>query len=208
MACRRTRVLLELSKCSIMYIAGAESYITGKPYDWMETDVFKAETRSAEFLALNPNGKVPLLVFPDGRVLAESNAMLIHLAEGTPFLPSDSYQRALVYQWLFFEQYSHEPYFAVSRFLLHFDHGLEVSARRLAMLKERGEQALAVMEHELSNRQFMAGADFTIADIALFAYTHTAADGGFELGKWPSISRWISDVSRQDGIFELKDMLL
>ena len=132
-------------------------------YIWHEMDILAGDTRTEKFLALNPNGKVPLLVLPDGSVLAESNAMLIHLAEGTPFLPSDSYQRALVYQWLFFEQYSHEPYIAVSRFLLHFDHGLEVSARRLAMLKERGEQAFAVMEHELSNRQFMAGADFTIA---------------------------------------------
>lgn len=180
--------------------------LTERDYDWVETDVIKAETRSPEFLAKNPNGKVPLLELPDGRLLAESNAMLLHLAEGSGFLPEDAWYRALVYQWLFFEQYSHEPYIAVARFLLHYDHGIEVSDERLAMLKERGEQALDVMDGVLTEQAFIAGPEFTIADIALYAYTHVAGDGGFDTSGWPSVSRWLDRVSSSPGHFDLKDM--
>ncbi len=181
---------------------------TGREFEWVETDVLKQETRSAAFLTDNPNGKVPLLKFSDGRCLAESNAMLIHLAEGTRYLPDDSYQRALVYQWLFFEQYSHEPYIAVLRFLLHFDHGLVPGAARIAMLKEKGEQALGVMDKVLSDQDFIAGDEYTIADIALFAYTHVAADGGFDIGNWPAVTAWLSRTSCISGHFDMLDMPL
>jgi glutathione S-transferase len=180
--------------------------LTGRKFDWVETDVIKAETRSPAFLAQNPNGKVPLLEFPDGRLLAESNAILLHLAEGSTYLPEDAWRRALVYQWLFFEQYSHEPYIAVARFLLHYDHGLEVSDDRLVMLKERGEQALDVMNGALSTQDYFAGSDFTIADIALYAYTHVAADGGFDTGAWPAVSQWLARVAERPGLFKLEEM--
>jgi len=120
---------------------------TGMPYTLHAISFSKGEQKTPEFLAMNPNGKVPLLRLPDGRYLAESNAMLLCLAEGSPLLPDDPYRKALVHQWLFWEQYSHEPYVAVARFLLHFDHGLKVSGERLAFLHERGREALALMEH-------------------------------------------------------------
>ena len=181
---------------------------TSRKFHWVETNILRAETRTSAFLADNPNGKVPLLKLPDGRCLAESNAMLIHLAEGSRFLPEDSYQRAMVYQWLFFEQYSHEPYIAVARFLSKFDHGLEVKESRMAMLKERGDQALDVMDKALSERPYFAGDHFTIADIALYAYTHVAGDAGFDITQWPAISAWLSRVSAQKGHFDMVDMPL
>ena len=124
--------------------------LTDRQYQWREVDVLRGETRAAGFLQINPNGKVPLLRLPDGRYLAESNAMLIHLAENTPLLPTDAYTRAIVFQWLFFEQYSHEPYVAVARFMLHFDHGQVIDPGRIDTLHDRGNQALGVMDGELS----------------------------------------------------------
>lgn len=179
---------------------------TGRDFRWVETDVLKAETRSDEFLAMNPNGKVPLLKLRSGRFLAESNAMLIHIARGSKFMPRDHYFESLVYQWLFFEQYSHEPYIAVARFLLHFDHGLEVEPERIQILHQRGEQALGVMEEVLGRQKFITGEQFTIADIALYAYTHVAADGGFDLSAMPEISGWMERISAQPGHFDLKDL--
>lgn len=179
---------------------------TGRAYSWRETDVIARETRTAGFLALNPNGRVPLLQLPDGRLLAESNAVLIHLAEGSPYLPADAYMRALVYQWLFFEQYSHEPYIAVARFLCHFDHGLPLDPARMRMLDERGHEALRVMDGELSTRPYMASDDFTIADMALYAYTHTAGDGGFDLAPYSNIVRWLERVAARPGHFSMADL--
>lgn len=180
--------------------------LTGREYEWVETDVLRAETRTPEFLAMNPNGKVPLLQLPDGRCLAESNAMLIHLAKGTEYLPVDEYLEAVTYQWLFFEQYSHEPYIAVARFLMHFDHGMEVSEERLSMLHERGNQALGVMEQALGEQDFIAGPGYSIADIALYAYTHVAGEGGFDTGAYPAVSRWLGRVAEHPGHFDMKDM--
>jgi glutathione S-transferase len=180
--------------------------LTQKKYRWIETDVLKAETRRSAFLEMNPNGRVPLLSLPGGKKLAESNAILIYLANGTPYLPQDNYLRALVFQWLFFEQYSHEPYVAVARFLLHFDHGQEVDPDRIGMLHKQGQQALKVMEKTLSNQDFIAGVQFTIADIALYAYTHVAADGGFDTSVLPAVSDWLDRVRTQPGHFDMKDM--
>ena len=169
----------------------------GRPYRWMEIDSTTGETRTPEYLARNPNGKVPLLELDDGRRLAESNAILCYLAEGTPLLPTDAWQRAEMLQWLFFEQYSHEPYVAVARFIclwLADDHPRRAELPRL---RERGYQALDVMEKHLTGREFFVDSGYGIADIALFAYTHAAADGGFDLSRYPAITAWLARVREQ-----------
>jgi glutathione S-transferase len=168
--------------------------ITGRPYDWRETDIMARESRTESFLAMNPNGRVPLLVLPDGRMLAESNAMLLHLAESSPLLPADAYERALVYQWMFFEQYSHEPYIAVARFIIRYAKTAEEERARLEQLSKRGYDALAVMETRLSESPFFAGERFTVADIALYAYTHVADEGEFDLAPYPKVRRWLSNI--------------
>ncbi|NIP18773.1 MAG: glutathione S-transferase family protein [Xanthomonadales bacterium] len=180
--------------------------LTGRRYEWIETDVLRGETRTDRFLTANPNGKVPLLQLRDGSFLAESNAMLIHLAEGTPYLPEDGIERARVFQWLFFEQYSHEPYIAVARFLLQYDHGQEPDPGRMSMLHERGLQALGVMENVLTRQRFIAGGRFSIADIALYAYTHVAGDSGFELDPFPAVCAWLVRVADRPGHFDLDTM--
>ena len=168
-------------------------------YRWVEVDSAKGETRTPEFLAKNPNGKVPMLETADGRILVESNAMLYWLAEGTPFFPADSWQRAQALGWMFFEQYSHEPYIAVARFICGWT-GLD-SARRadLPRLRERGHQALAVMERHLLTAAWFTGSDYGIADIALFAYTEVASDGGFDLAPYPAIRQWLARVRATPG---------
>ncbi|MEZ5461766.1 glutathione S-transferase family protein [Dokdonella sp.] len=167
-------------------------------YRWVEVDSARGETRSAEFLARNPNGKVPVLELEDGRVLTESNAILCFLAEGSTLMPEDRWQRALVLQWLFFEQYSHEPYIAVARFIRLFLPADHPRRGELPRLLERGHQALAVMEQHLAeSRTFFVGDSPTIADIALFAYTHCAAEGGFDLSGYPAILTWLASVRAQ-----------
>ena len=173
----------------------------GAPYVWDELDIMQGATRTADFLAKNPNGKVPTLEIEPGVFLAESNAILHYLAEGTALLPSDKLAHAQVLQWMFFEQYSHEPYIAVARFICKFlptDH-----ARRaeLPRLHERGYQALGVMEQHLSTRSFFVDERYTIADIALFAYTHEAEVGGFELANYPGVRRWLERVAQQADFF-------
>jgi len=167
------------------------------PYQWHEVNTLGGETRSAEYLAMNPNGQVPLLEYEPGRYLPESGAILYYLAEGTPFWPAERLTRAETLRWMFFEQYSHEPYIAVARFICLFlppDHPRRADLPRL---HERGGQALAVMERHLGTQDWFAGGRYTIADIALFAYTHAAADGGFDLGRYPAIGRWIGRVRAQ-----------
>ncbi len=168
-----------------------------RPYRWVEIDSAHGETRTPEFLARNPNGKVPLLELEDGRTLSESNAILCYLAEGTVFLPEDSWQHAQALQWLFFEQYSHEPYLAVARFIclrLAADHERRAELPRLL---ERGNQALGVMEKHLRVQPFFVHAGYGVADIALYAYTHDAAAGGFDLSAYPAILAWMSKVESQ-----------
>jgi glutathione S-transferase len=168
-------------------------HLLGLPFSLIDTDSRDGTTRKPEFLALNPNGKVPLLVLPDGRTLAESNAMLLHLAEGTRYLPADAYDRALCYQWLFFEQYSHEPYVAVARSWLTIIPGGRdrISPERLAELHKRGYWAFGVMEKRLAEAPWLAGDAFSIADIALYAYSHVAEEGGFDLGPYPAVRAWL-----------------
>lgn len=170
----------------------------GIPFRLVDTDSRDGSTRTPEFLALNPTGKVPLLVLPDGRRLSESNAMLLHLAEGTRYLPADRYERALTYQWLFFEQYSHEPYIAVARFVRLFLK--KPDDPRLPELERRGHHALGVMERHLARNDFFVAGKLTIADIALFAYTHCAEDAGFDLGSYPAVRAWIDRCLAQPGM--------
>ncbi|GMV31694.1 MAG: hypothetical protein AMXMBFR59_38190 [Rhodanobacteraceae bacterium] len=171
----------------------------GRPYRWIEVDSAAGETRTPQYLAMNPNGKVPLLEVEPGRWLAESNAILCYLAEGSPYWPQDAWQRAQVLQWLFFEQYSHEPYIAVARFICRWLAPDHPRRAELPRLHERGAQALAVMERHLSAQPFFAGNDYTVADIALFAYTHAAADGGFDLDAYPQVRAWLNRVRTQPG---------
>ena len=172
----------------------------GRSFRHVEVSSRDGGTRSPEYLARNPNGMVPLLEFDDGRMLAESNAMLIHLAEGTPFLPGDAYERALVYQWLFFEQYSHEPYIAVRRALVLFAERAHLATpERLATTLERGNKALTVMERQLERTDFLAGGELSIADICLYAYTHVANEAGFDLSAFPAVSAWLDRVGSHPG---------
>lgn len=171
----------------------------GIDFRWVEVDLLKGATRTPDFLALNPNGKVPLLELPDGRRLAESNAMLCYLAEGTPLLPADRYARAKVLEWLFFEQYSHEPFIATVRFWVHYLNEAESRRERIAEAMPRGYAALGVMEQQLAHTPFLAGADYTIADIALYAYTHVAHQGGYTLDDYPAIRAWLQRVAQQPG---------
>ena len=176
----------------------------GRPYRWIETDIMQGDSRTPQFLARNPNGKVPLLELADGRTLAESNAILCYLAEGSALWPQDAWLRAQTLQWLFFEQYSHEPYIAVARFIacmLPPDHPRRSEFPRL---HERGHQALEVMERHLATRAFFVGERYGIADIALFAYTHAAADGGFELERYPAVQAWLQRVREQPGFVALQ----
>ena len=168
-----------------------------RQYRWIEIDAASGMTRTTDYLAKNPNGKVPLLELEDGRHLAESNAILCYLAEGTALWPDDSWGRALTLQWLFFEQYSHEPFIAVARNVLrHADH-----PRRgeLAALQAAGNRALAVMEQHLATHAWFAGHRYGVADMALYAYTHCADEGGFDLQSFPAITVWLERVRQQAG---------
>jgi glutathione S-transferase len=166
------------------------------PFERIERDILRGETRTPEFLAKNPNGRIPLLELEDGSCLAESNAIQWYLAEGTPLLPEARLSRAQVLQWLFFEQYSHEPYIAVLRFWTHAGR-LAEKAAELPERRERGYQALGVMEAHLARRDWFVGAGYSIADIALYAYTHVAGEGGFDLVGYPAVRRWLARVAGQ-----------
>ena len=172
----------------------------GRPFRHVEVDTRKGQTHSEAYLALNPNGKVPLLELQDGRLLAESNAILLFLAEGTRFIPEDPYRRAVVHQWLFFEQYSHEPNLAVRRSLMKYsERHAEATPERLAATLAGGNKALGVMEDQLRRTRFIAGEAISVADIALYAYTHDAATAGFDLRGYPLVSRWLERVSADPG---------
>ena len=172
----------------------------GRPFWHVETAGGTSGTKSAGFLAKNPNGRAPILELEDGRIIAESNAILLHLAEGTRFLPANPYERAVAYQWLFFEQYSHEPYIAVRRALLVYPHRAhEATPEKLAATLAGGEKALGVMEEQLKKTPFFAGAALSVADIALYAYTHSADVGGFDLAPYPAVIAWLARVEADPG---------
>lgn len=166
---------------------------------WVPVDILARETKTAPFLAMNPNAKIPVLEIDDGVYLSESNAILNYLAEGTDFLPSGRLQKARVLQWQFFEQYSHEPYIAVARFIAKYL-GLPESRRQEYLARQDGgHKALRVMERQLAETRFLAGERYTIADISLYAYTHVAPEGGFDLAAYPAIRGWLALVAAQPG---------
>ncbi len=168
-----------------------------KPFRLVQKDILHGETRTPDFLAKNPNGRIPLLELGGGRFLAESNAILLFVCEGSPLVPSDAWDRAQVYQWLFFEQYSHEPNVATPRFWLHYLPPQQVDRAQLAKKQELGRAALGVMERHLASRPFFAGERYTVADIALYAYTHVADEAGLDLGPYESVRRWLGRVKEQ-----------
>jgi glutathione S-transferase len=168
-----------------------------QPYEWIEIDVRTGLTRQPEFLGRNPNGRVPTLEYEPGKYLAESDAILVYLAEGSAFWPKQRLQRAQVLQWMFFEQYSHEPYIAVARFICTVLPAQHERRAELPRLHQRGYQALAVMEQQLAREPFFVGDAYSIADIALYAYTHAAGEGGFELQGFPAVRAWITRVESQ-----------
>lgn len=168
----------------------------GMPFERIEMDILKGETRTPEFLKKNLNGRIPVLETERGEYLAESNAILFYLAEGTPFLPADRFERARVLQWMCFEQYSHEPNIATVRFWMHS----EMTDERRAQLEPKrklGYAALGVMEGHLTGRSFFVGERYSIADIALYAYTHVAHEGGFDLARFAAIGAWLERVRAQ-----------
>jgi glutathione S-transferase len=168
-------------------------------YRWVEVSTSKGETRTQEFLARNPNGQVPTLQLEDGSFLPESGAILCYLAEGTPLLPAGRLERARVLQWMFFEQYSHEPCIAVARAILRYQPPDSPRRAELPRLQERGHKALGVMQQHLAREPFFAAGRYSIADIALYAYTHCAADGGFELARYAAVVAWLARVKAQPG---------
>jgi glutathione S-transferase len=173
----------------------------GVPFERIEYDIDRAETRTPEFLReINPNGRVPVLETGNGEFLPESNAILFYLADGTPYLPDERFERARVLQWMFFEQYSHEPNIATPRFWI--THNIEMTEeRRLSLETKRklGYAALGVMEGYLGDRDFFVADRYSIADIALYAYTHVAGEGGFALDLFPAVRAWLERVRAQPG---------
>jgi len=170
--------------------------LLGRPFRHVEVSTLDGGTRQPAFLAANPNGKVPLLELEDGRTLPESNAILCYLGDGTRFVPDDRFARAEMLGWMFFEQYSHEPQIAVRRSLLVYPQmHAAATPQRLADTLADGHKALAVMEQRLSGAQWLVGDAPSLADIALYAYTHRAGEGGFELTDYPGIRAWLTRIA-------------
>lgn len=176
----------------------------GIPFERVNLDILKGDTRSTRFRRKNPNHRVPLVEWPDGRILAESNAIMFYLAGETPYLPDDPWLRAQVLQWMFFEQYSHEPYIAVVRFW-RFSGQIQKHRQALPEKLERGYEALGVMDAHLSDHEFFVGNVYTIADICLYAYTHVAHEGEFDLSRFPAVGDWLSRVRQQPGHVRISD---
>ncbi|MDR6992602.1 glutathione S-transferase family protein [Luteimonas sp. 3794] len=176
----------------------------GRPYTWIETDSSRGETRTPAYLAKNPNGQVPMLELEDGRVLVESNAILCFLAAGTPLLPTDPWQHAQALRWMFFEQYSHEPAIAVARFIRGWTEADSSRRAELPALQARGHRALAVMEgHLAGGAAWFSGSVYGVADIALFAYTAVAPDGGLDLAPYPALQDWLTRVRGTPGFIDM-----
>lgn len=177
--------------------------LTGRDFTWIETDSNAGQTRTPAFLAINPNAKVPTLVLEDGEVITESDAILLHFAEGTPWLPPPGLARTRVLEWLFFEQYSHEPYIAVARNIVTYLKQASSQAERLRLCMERGAHALDVMQRRLAAHDFLTDSGPTVADIALVAYTQAADEGGFDLARWPGVQAWVGRVLALPGFTKL-----
>lgn len=172
---------------------------------WINVDILAGESQSDEYLAINPNGKIPALVLDDGRIVTESNAILNYLAHGTELLTDDPYEYALIQQWQFFEQYSHEPYIAVARFINKYLGLPESRKAEYASKQQGGHKALAVMEQQLAKTAYLTGERLTTADISLYGYTHVAEEGGFELSAYPNINKWLKRVESQPNYINMGD---
>jgi glutathione S-transferase len=175
------------------------------PFTWIDVNVVNRETRTDQFLALNPAGQVPTIVLEDGRALAQSNAIILHLAEGSSLIPQDAYERAKMLEWLFWEQYSHEPTIAVVRFQVKYlgksrsevDPTLVAKAEAALALMDRTLSGGALSDGAVTGRNFLVGAQLTLADIALVAYTRFAADGGFDLADYPAVDAWVRRIEHE-----------
>ena len=178
-----------------------------KEYEYISLDILKGETRTPTFLDKNPNGRIPLLQLDDGSYLPESNAILYYLAQDTRYWPSSTIEQAQVLQWLFFEQYSHEPNIATARFWVSIKkiENTPFNTEMLSQKKAQGRAALEVMERHLRNRSFFVGGQYSIADIGLYAYTHVASEGGFDLAPYSAIGKWLARVLAQPGHVTMKD---
>ena len=177
---------------------------TGRDFAWVETDPNRGDTATSAFLAMNPQGEVPVVVLEDGTVLTQSNAILAHFAEGTSWLPAPGLARTRVLQWLFWEQYSHEPYIAVARNLIAYRGQKAAQAERLAVCAARGAKALGVMERRLAGAAWLVEEGPSIADLALFAYTHVADEGEFDLALYPGVLAWVGRVAGLPRVVGLK----
>ena len=176
----------------------------GIEHTWHEVDIMAGESRTDQFLAMNPNGRVPLLVLPGGRYLSESNAILWYLADGSRLTGNDRYEQANILRWMCFEQYSHEPFIATSRFIVRYLGSPPDRQADLEAKKAPGYAALDVMEQELVKSEFIANNTYSIADIALYAYTHVAHEGGFDLGGYPQVNQWLVRVEQQKGFVPMR----
>ena len=187
------RIYGDLNSGNCLKVKYTADYL-GLGHEWMDVDITQDESRTPDFLRMNPQGQVPVIQLKDGRCLAQSNAIVRYLAQGTALLPPDNYLQAKVDEWLFWEQYSHEPYIAVCRF--HMLYQGKPPETRESWRVERGENALDYMENHLSGRQWLAGDIFTIADIALLAYTRVAHEGGFDLETRQNVQQWVQDCEQ------------
>lgn len=177
-----------------------------QPYRLVELDLFKGETKTPEFLAKNPEGRIPVLELSDGRFLAESNAILVYLAEDTPYLPADKLDRAEVLRWMFFEQHSHEPAIATARFWLHLvKGGRELRKHEIDQWMERGYEALSLMEKHLARHRYFVGDRTSVADIALYAHTHVAQEGDYDLSDFPHVIDWLARIAAEPGHLKMSD---
>lgn len=177
--------------------------LTGRSYNLVQVDIDKGETRTAEFLAMNPDGRIPVLMLDDGTALAESNAILIYLAEGSKYWPETPLARARALQWMFFEQYSHEPYVATPRYILRHLSADHPRRAELPARQEKGRAALSVMETQLNKTPYFAGGAMTAADIALFAYTHRADEAGLDLAPFPAVRAWLARIETESGFIRM-----
>ena len=177
----------------------------GIPFRYVDVDIMRGETRTPQFLAMNPDGRIPTIQLDDGRYLAQSDAILWYLADGTAFLPSERFARAQVLQWMFFEQYSHEPYVATPRFIVRHLSADDPRRAELPQRLARGRAALEVMEKHLQSRRYFVDERYSVADIALYAYTHVAEDGGLELAPYPQLRAWLGRVAGQRAYVGLLD---
>ena len=171
----------------------------GQAHEWVHMDILKKETHTPEFLAKNPNGRIPVLQLESGEFLPESNAIIHYLAEGSAFLPGERLPHAQVLQWMFFEQYSHEPYIATARYIVRYLGSPPHEQERLRQRMDPGYKALGVMEQHLTANPFFVGGRYSIADITLYAYTHVAHEGGFDLAAYPQVRAWLARVAAQPG---------